>query len=90
MAEPTRTIPVTLPADGTNQAPQVWLDLIGQSYLELGRTSEAIAVFQMTVEAYPLSPNAHRSLGRAYERCGEIDLAAQSFERASQLHPARG
>ncbi len=88
MPEPIRKMPLTLPADGTNQPPQVWLDLIGQSYLERGRTSEAIAVLQMTVEAYPQSPNAHWSLGRAYERCGEIDLAAQSFKRASELHPA--
>ncbi len=90
MAEPIRATPLTLAADGTNQPPQVWLELIGQSYLERGFFSEAIAVFQMTVEVYPQSPNAHWSLGRAYETCGEIDLAAQSFKRASELHPAWG
>jgi Tfp pilus assembly protein PilF len=79
------TAPNAAPADGPNQPPQVWLDLIGHSYLERRLTKEAIGVFQMNVEAYPKSASAHRSLGCAYERCGEIELAARSFQRASEL-----
>jgi Tfp pilus assembly protein PilF len=86
MPEPIRAISHTLRTDRINQPPQIWLDLIGHSYLERGLTSEAIGVFQMSVEAYPKSPNAHRSLGHAYERCGEAELAAMSFQRAAELH----
>jgi Tfp pilus assembly protein PilF len=75
-----------LPADYIDQPPQVWLDLIGQSYLERGLNKQAIQVLQANVEAYPTSPTAHRSLGHAFERCGEIELAAMSFQQASALH----
>jgi len=88
MPEHTPSSPLTLPADSINQPPQVWLDLIGQSYLERGLTKEAIQVLQMNVEAHPTSPTAHRSLGRAYERSGEIELSAMSFQQASALHTA--
>ena len=72
--------------DTTCEPPHVWLDLIGQSYLERGLTREAIKVLQMNVEAYPKSPGAHASLGRAYERCGDAELAAMSFRRAADLN----
>jgi len=42
MPEHTLTSPLTLPADYFNRPPRVWLDLIGQSYLERGLTKQAI------------------------------------------------
>jgi hypothetical protein len=55
-----------------------------------GRLSEAIAVFEMNVEAYPSAPNPHDSLAEAYFDAGRIEEGVRSQERAAILGEEQG
>lgn len=54
-----------------------------------GRTPEAIAVFNMTIEAFPNSDQAYLELGRAYRLLGLNDKALESTNRAFEIRNAR-
>jgi CubicO group peptidase (beta-lactamase class C family)/imidazolonepropionase-like amidohydrolase len=61
------------------------LDGLGHRLLHRDRIAEAIAVFQMNVEAYPDSPISHGGLGDAYVASGRVAEARSSYERAIEL-----
>ena len=69
------TVPV--PENLTNQ--------MGYQSLFAGRSEEAIAIFKTNVERYPDSANVYDSLAEAYERGGQIELAAPLYEKAQML-----
>ncbi len=69
------TVPV--PENLTNQ--------MGYQSLFAGRSDEAIAIFKTNVERYPESANVYDSLAEAYERSGQIELAAPLYEKAHML-----
>ena len=48
---------------------------------------EAIAVFQINVEAFPNSANVYDSLGEAYMAKGEKELAIRNYQRSLELNP---
>ena len=58
-------------------------------YLLLGekKYSEAIALFKLNVEFYPASWNAYDSLGEAYMRSGDKELARKNYARSLELDP---
>lgn len=67
--------------------PEVLVNQIGYQFL-LGATpdrDEAIAVFKANVERYPNSANVYDSLAEAYEKGGQLDLAAPLYEKAQTL-----
>jgi FKBP-type peptidyl-prolyl cis-trans isomerase len=60
---------------------------LGYARLRAGRTEEAVAVFKWNAELYPGSANVHDSLGEAYAKNGEPELAIKSYERSLAINP---
>jgi adenylate cyclase len=58
---------------------------IGVTYLMAGRIDEAIERQQLTINIYPEGFLAHLHLGEAQEVKGQLDLAIESYEKASIL-----
>ena len=54
------------------------------------RVGDAIAVFKLNTIEHPASSNAFDSLGEAYARNGQKDLAINSYEMAVKLDPTNG
>ncbi len=52
-----------------------------------GHEKDAIIVFQRNVQDFPQSSNVYDSLGEAYMKVGEKDLAITNYEKSLQLNP---
>ncbi len=52
-----------------------------------GQTQDAIDVFRRNVADYPASSNVYDSLGEAYMKAGQKELAIQNYEKSLQLDP---
>jgi cytochrome c-type biogenesis protein CcmH/NrfG len=63
------------------------LNRLGYRLLAYGKGSDAIAVFQRNVQEYPQSGNVYDSLGEAYLKDGQKELAIQNYEKSVQLDP---
>lgn len=63
------------------------LNELGYTLLSSGQTQDAIAVFQRNVQEYPKSANVYDSLGEAYMKAGQKDLAIQNYEMSLKLNP---
>lgn len=64
-------------------------EFIGLGYRLIGmkRYKDAIEIFKLSVEAYPLSYNTYDSLAEAYMDNGDKDLAIKNYEKSLQLNP---
>lgn len=62
------------------------INAVGYRHLEKGEIDEAIAVFDLNTETFPLSPNAWDSLADALMSNGESDKAIRYYHRAHELH----
>jgi predicted Zn-dependent protease len=60
---------------------------LGVRYLRGGQVREAIAVFEMTVQALPQSSNGWLGLGAAYESSGDRARALASYRQSVALNP---
>lgn len=65
--------------------PERQVNALGQGLLREKKAAEAKAIFELNVERFPLSANAHDSLGEALEALGDLEAARASFERAVAL-----
>ena len=65
--------------------PETELNLYGYQLLQQGRPKEAVAVFQLNVEAYPGSANTYDSLSDAYVADGNREEALRNAEKAVDL-----
>ncbi len=54
------------------------------------RVNDAIAIFKLNTTEHPSSSNAFDSLGEAYGRSGEKDLAINCYQIAVRLDPTNG
>jgi CubicO group peptidase (beta-lactamase class C family) len=63
------------------------LNTVGYVLLYSGHEQEAITVFQRNVGDYPQSGNVYDSLGEAYMKVGQKELAIQNYEKSLQLDP---
>jgi hypothetical protein len=63
------------------------LNGLGYERLMKRATAEAIRVFKWNVELFPNSSNVHDSLGEAYAKAGQRELAVQSYEKSLALDP---
>lgn len=63
------------------------LNQLGYSLLYSGHEKDAIIVFQRNVQEFPQSSNVYDSLGEAYAKAGEKDLAIANYEKSLQLDP---
>jgi tetratricopeptide (TPR) repeat protein len=60
---------------------------LGYQLLRSGHPDRAIAVFELNVEAHPMSANAHDSLAEAYLATGQRPRAIETYEKALALDP---
>jgi tetratricopeptide (TPR) repeat protein len=67
--------------------PELLLNRLGYALLRGEHVEEAIAVFQLNVEAYPQAYNVYDSLGEAYMVAGEREKAISNYERSLELNP---
>lgn len=63
------------------------LNGMGYRLLYSGKEADSIEVFKKNVELYPQSGNVYDSLGEAYAKTGQKDLAIQNYEKSLQLDP---
>ncbi|HYL82899.1 MAG TPA: serine hydrolase [Candidatus Angelobacter sp.] len=63
------------------------LNQLGYTLLYSGHEKEAIQIFQRNVQEFPQSSNVYDSLGEAYMKVGEKDLAIANYEKSLQLDP---
>jgi CubicO group peptidase (beta-lactamase class C family)/predicted transcriptional regulator YdeE len=63
------------------------LNGLGYRLLYGGKETESIQVFEKNVELYPQSGNVYDSLGEAYAKVGQKDLAIRNYEKSLQLDP---
>jgi cytochrome c-type biogenesis protein CcmH/NrfG len=52
-----------------------------------GDMQDAIQVFQMNVQEYPKSWNSYDSLGEAYMKAGQQELAIDNYTKSIELNP---
>jgi hypothetical protein len=63
------------------------MNALGYEYLNHNRVKEAIALFQMNVEAYPESFNVYDSFAEALMADHKYILAVQNYTRSVELNP---
>jgi glyoxylase-like metal-dependent hydrolase (beta-lactamase superfamily II) len=63
------------------------LNTLGYQLLFRDMVDEAIAVFELNVEAYPDAFNTYDSLGEAYMTAGRTAPAIANYERSLELNP---
>ena len=63
------------------------MNLLGYRYLGDGKTKDAIKLFKINTIAFPASWNVYDSLGEAYLKDGQKDLAIKNYEKSLELDP---
>lgn len=63
------------------------VNLLGYILLSKGDLAAAIDAFELNVEVFPESFNAHDSLAEAYMIAGEIARAIRHYQRSVELNP---
>ncbi|HKF06036.1 MAG TPA: serine hydrolase [Candidatus Sulfotelmatobacter sp.] len=63
------------------------LNALGYRLLYGAKEADSITVFRKNVEEYPQSGNVYDSVGEAYAKTGQRDLAIQNYEKSLQLDP---
>lgn len=62
------------------------MNSLGYEYLYGGKVLEAIALFQLNVEAYPEAYNVYDSLGEAYMENEQYELAIANYKKSLELN----
>jgi CubicO group peptidase (beta-lactamase class C family) len=63
------------------------LNLVGYNYLSNGDLLSAIKILKLNTDEFPQSSNAHDSLGEAYYKNEQYDLALQHYKKSFELDP---
>jgi CubicO group peptidase (beta-lactamase class C family) len=63
------------------------LNQLGYDLQEKDRVSDAITVLKLNAEEYPKSANVYDSLGEAYAKAGNKQLAIENYRRCLELDP---
>ena len=66
---------------------EIEMNALGYSYLQNGNIKDAINLFKINTIAYPKSWNVYDSLGEAYLKDGQKELAIKNYEKALELNP---
>lgn len=64
-----------------------YINAAGYALISYNKLNEAIELFKFLVEQYPQSANAYDSLGEAYMKAGNNELAIESYEKSLELNP---
>lgn len=60
---------------------------LGNTHVQAGRWSEAVAAYQKAIKLDPNYQTAYANLGVAYYQLGEFDRAASQYKKALELNP---
>ncbi len=63
------------------------LNTLGYQLLGGNRPKDAIEIFKLNVEMFPASANPYDSLGEAYLKDGQKDLALVNYKKSVELNP---
>ncbi|HEX5875999.1 MAG TPA: serine hydrolase [Pyrinomonadaceae bacterium] len=63
------------------------LNQLGYQLLSAGKMQAAIEIFKLNVEAYPQGFNTYDSLGEAYMRINDRNLAIANYKKSLELNP---
>jgi len=63
------------------------MNSLGYRLLTKDKTAEAIEIFKYNAKEFPDSFNVYDSLGEAYYKNGDMDLAVKNFERSVEMNP---
>ncbi|RZJ68726.1 MAG: serine hydrolase [Flavobacterium sp.] len=63
------------------------MNRLGYELLSTGKIADAIEIFKLNVESFPKSGNAYDSLGEAYLKNGNKDLAIANYKKSIALDP---
>jgi len=63
------------------------IDWLGGGLLSENRITEAIEIFKLNVTEHPDSWNAYDSLGKAYKKNGDNELAIKNYKKSLELNP---
>jgi len=63
------------------------INSLGYKLLNSGKIPEAIEIFKLNVELFPNSPNAYDSLGEAYMKTDNKNLAIKNYKKTLELNP---
>jgi tetratricopeptide (TPR) repeat protein len=74
-------------ANGGTKVDEQTLNSLGYRLLYGGNEADGVEVFRRNVQEYPQSSNVYDSLGEAYAKVGQKDLAIQNYEKSLQLNP---
>ncbi|HKR01100.1 MAG TPA: S41 family peptidase, partial [Pyrinomonadaceae bacterium] len=64
------------------------MNTFGYRLMGMNRLEHAIEIFKLNTEAYPKSSNVWDSLGEAYMKKGEKELAIKNYEKSLELDPS--
>lgn len=75
--------------DTIDKAPGFTLlyNLLGNTYLALGRFDDAITEFKMSIWLDPLNLDAFKNLCKAYEEQGDLDNALEIYKKILEIAP---
>ncbi len=65
--------------------PETTINILGYRHLQAGDTKKAILVFKENVKRFPYSANVYDSLGEAYEKDNQLNLAKENYQKAYTL-----
>jgi tetratricopeptide (TPR) repeat protein len=63
------------------------INRIGYQLLEQNEMDKSIDMFRINVALYPKSFNTYDSLGEAYLKSGNMDLALKNYAKSLELNP---
>lgn len=63
------------------------MNTIGYSLLQADKIKEAIEVFKLNVISFPNSGNVYDSLGEAYMKAGNKELAIENYKKSIEIDP---
>jgi tetratricopeptide (TPR) repeat protein len=63
------------------------INLLGYELMEKNKLDEAIEVFKFNVDIFPNSSNVYDSLGEAYLKQGNTELAMINYKKSVELNP---
>jgi CubicO group peptidase (beta-lactamase class C family) len=63
------------------------MNQVGYEFLQAGRVNEAVAIFQLNVNAFPQSFNVYDSYGEALMVQGNKAMALENYKKSVQLNP---
>ena len=63
------------------------LNSLGYYLLNINRVNDAITIFSLNVKEFPDYANGYDSLGEAYMKTGQTELAIKNYEKSLELNP---